>query len=513
MANLELSPRYREVNGPQEACGITAIFSKTGEPVSPMTPSLQSQLQHRGADSAGMSTVSNGNINTFVGLGKVAEVFPQNFPFGEHGLISDRAIGHNRYGTSGGDNKDDSHGAQPITAEWRNRKIAIAYNGNLPNILREKLKSRIPEKIRDGIFDTQDIANAIVLSPGNSWEEKIKNALNGIYMAYSLTILTDDGRVFGLRGPSGTWPLWYGETKDKIIFASETRVCKEENIKWKEVESGELVEATPNGVVRKKIFEETKQLLRCVLHDTYGAKQDSLMTEEGVTYGNFRQELGRQLAREYSIDADLIVGVPNTALVIAKTYAETLGRTATTLIEKREENGEKSEVRGFIAPNIDETSRIVSKKYKITNPELAKDKKVLLIDDSLIRGLTMGGDPKNNLKGVVGFVKDAGAREVHLAVVLPKFVNGCDMGYYIKKNQLVALARNENGKYIEHSEGEIANLIGANSVHFLSIDGVKRAYEKTLGKKEVACMACVGQPHPIDTIRLERPYEHAVSMR
>lgn len=500
MANLELSPRYREVNGPQEACGITAIFSKTGESVSHEDPSLQSKLQHRGADSAGMATWNNGNINTFVGLGKVVKVFPQDFDYKGHNLLSDRAIGHNRYGTSGGDKKDDNQGAQPTIAEWGNRKIAIAYNGNIPDILREKLKSRIPEKIRGGVFDTQDIANAIVSSLGGSWEEKIKNALDGISMAYSLTILTDDGRVFGSRGPSGTWPLWYGETDNKIIFASETRVYKDEDIKWKEVEPGELVEATPNGVIRKRIFEPTKQPLRCVLHDTYGAKEDSLMTEEGLTYGDFRRELGRQLAKEYVTDADIIVGVPNTSLVIAEEYAKELDRTPTILIEKKEGNGEKSEVRGFIAPNVDETSRIVNEKYKIPNPDLAKDKKVLLIDDSLIRGLTMGGDPKKNLKGVIGFVRDAGAKEVHLAVVLPRFVDGCDMGYYIKKDQLVALAKNENGEYIERSEQEIADIIGANSVHFLRIDGVKRAYEKTLGKREVACMACVGVEHPLKKI-------------
>lgn len=505
MANLEVSPRYKEISGPQEACGITAIFSKTGESVSNEDPSLQGKLQHRGTDSAGMATWNNGNINTFVGLGKVVKVFPPNFDYSGHNLLSDRAIGHNRYGTSGGDKKDDDQGAQPTIAEWGNRKIAIAYNGNIPDILREKLKSRLPTKIKDGIFDTQDIANAIVSALGGSWEEKIKNALEGIPMAYSLTILTDDGRVFGLRGPSGTWPLWYGETDNKIIFASETRVYDKENIKWREVKPGELVEATPTGVIKKRIFEETKRVFRCGLHDTYGAKEDSLMTEEGFTHGDFRRELGRQLAKEYVTDADIIVGVPNTSLIIADEYATELNRTSTILIEKKEENGEKSEVRGFIAPNVDETSRIVNAKYKIPNPDLAKEKKVLLIDDSLIRGLTMGGDPKKNLKGVIGFVRDAGAKEVHLAVVLPKFVNGCDMGYFIKKDQLVALAKNDNGEYVERSEQEIADIIGANSVHFLSIDGVRRAYEKTIGKKEVACMACMGGLHPLEAMK--RPPE------
>lgn len=505
MANRELSPHYSKINKPQEACGITAIFSKTGENVSPMIPLNQNELQHRGYDTAGIGVWNNGKIEFHVGQGRVLEVFPQDFPFED----SDRGIGHNRYGTSGESNKDDIRGAQPIIGEYRGRKLAMAYNGNLPDEMRQKLKSRIPEELQDGMFDTEDIANAIVSAEGETWEEKIGNGLKGIDLAYSLTILTDDGRVFGLRGPSGTWPLWYGETDDKIIFASETRVDKSENIKWKEVKPGELVEATPGGVLKRKIFKETP-LLRCALHDTYGAKEDSLMTD-GVRYAAFRRELGRELAREYPISVDLIVGVPDTGLVMAEGYVEELGRRASVLLEKNKENGE-SEKRGFIAKNVEETSRIVSKKYKIPRPELTRDKRLLLIDDSLIRGLTMGGDPNKNLKGVVGFVRDAGVKEVHLAVVLPKFVNGCDMGYYIKKDQLVAIARDENGEYVERSEQEIASVIGADSVHFLSIDGVKRAYEKILGEKEVACMACMGQPHPLDAIRSKNVGKQAVGV-
>ena len=501
MSKAELFVPQPERLGPREACGITAVFSKTGDKnISTMTPCLQNELQHRGFDQAGIAVWNNGKINVHVGQGKVLEVFPKNFPFEEKGLVGDRAIGHNRYGTSGGDNKDDTRGAQPAIGEYEGRRLALAYNGNLPDEMRQKLKLRIPEELRNSMFDTEDIANAIVSAEREAWEEKIKNALSGIELAYSVTLLTDDGRVFGLRGPSGTWPLWYGETDNKIIFVSETRAYQDENIEWQEVKPGELVEATSNGVVKRKIFEERTPLSRCSLHDVYGAKEDSLMTE-GIAYAVFRKELGRELAREHPlVDVDLIVGVPNTGLVMAQGYAEEFGRKSTVLIEKNEENKE-SEYRGFIAKNVEETIRIVSKKYKIPNPELARDQTLLLIDDSLIRGKTMGGDPKKGLKGVVGFVRDAGAKEVHLAVVLPKFVNECDMGYYIRRDQLVALVRDENGNYKELSEQDIASIIGADSVHFLSVDGVKRAYEKIFEQKGVACMACIGQPHPLDVIK------------
>jgi len=491
MANLE-SLYYRpEIEKNQETCGITASFSKIGELVSPMIPSLQDKLQHRGYDSAGMATYTDGKINAYVSQGRVDVVFPENFNFREYGLLSDRAIGHNRYGTSGEGNKDDTRGSQPVLSEYKGRKLALAYNGNLPDEVRHALKIRIPKKLRDSTFDTEDIANAIVSAKGETWEERIQNGLNKIDLAYSLAILTDDGRVFGLRGPSGTWPLWYGETDDKIIFASETRVYNDENIKWKEIEPGELVEATVSGVLKRKIFEQVP-LLRCGLHDAYGAKKDSLMAEN-ISYGDFRRELGRELAREHPINVDLIVGVPDTALIIAEGYAEELGRKSTKLI------GKNGEIRSFIAQNLEQTIQIINDKYRV-DEKLARGKSVLVVDDSLIRGKTMGGHPEKGLKGVISRVKDAGTKEVHLAVTLAKFVNGCDMGYYIRKNQLVAIVKDESGNYKERSEKEIAEIIGADSVSFLSVDGIRRVYEKILGKKDIACMACMGQPYPLDII-------------
>lgn len=506
MANLELSSYCPEIEKIQEACGITAVLSKIGGLVSSMTPSLQNELQHRGYDSAGMAAYDDGKINVYVGQGNVNVVFPENFNFAEHGLVSDRAIGHNRYGTSGETNKDDTRGSQPVISEYGGRKLALAYNGNLPDEVRQKLKLRIPEELRDSMFDTEDIANAIVSAEGETWEERIQNGLNGIDLAYSLTILTDDGRVFGLRGPSGTWPLWYGETDNEIIFASETRVYKDESVKWKEVEPGELVEATPNGILKRKIFKKVP-LLRCGLHDAYGAREDSLIAE-GIAYADFRRELGRELAREYPFYIDLIVGVPNTGLVMAEGYAEELGRKSTILIGKNRENKE-SEVRAFIAPDLERIINIVDKKHKV-DEEQAKGKGVLLVDDSLIRGKTMGGHPEKGLKGVVSRVRDAGATAVHLAFTLSKFVDGCDMGYYIRKNQLVAVVGDENGHYVERSEREIAEIIGADSVHFLSVNGIRRVYEKILGKKDIACMACMGQPYPLDIIRSRKLTKEAV---
>lgn len=490
MSKAELLIPRHETLGSREACGITAIFSKREEMVSPLIVSMQRELQHRGRDSAGIAAFVDGQINAHVGLGKVQEVFTEGFDFQISNLLADRAIGHNRYGTSGEEDKDDLAGAQPVVVEHDGRKIAISYNGNLPEKERRKLKTRFPQNISEKLkFDTLDIGNAIVYAEGKTWEERIIDGLRGIKGAYSLAILTDKGEMFGMRGPSGTWPLWVGESEDKIIFSSETRVKKTPDVEWSEVKAGELVMATINGVVRKRVYE-SQGLFRCGLHDTYGAKQDSFMKED-VTHEEFRRELGRELARENQLKTDLIIGIPNTGPPIADGFADQLGTKASHLIVAEE-------IRTFIAKTVEETVVGVNGKYRIEHPEEIEDKTVMLIDDSLIRGKTMGGDPQRGMRGVIDLVRMAGAKEVHLRMALPKFVNGCDMGYYIRRDQLVALVKMEYGAYQELSAKEIADRIGADSVGFLSIKGLRNVYERFFGNRDVVCMHCLGEPHPFD---------------
>lgn len=489
--NLSPSKVDTEPDKPQEACGITGIFSKKGKIVTPLLVSMQDSLQHRGRDAAGIATLDRGTrkINVYKHLGKVKKVFPDNFNFGKHGLLSHVGIGHNRYGTSGDDDKDSILGSQPVEAYWNGRSIAIAYNGNLPESERMKLRGNIPEELNRGLnFDTLDIANAIVSSDGRNWEERIKNALKGVYLAYSLTILTDEGELFGLACPSETWPLWAGETDDTIIFASETRVYKG-LIDWQRVRGGQLVKATQKGIEFVQLFPRATNF-RCALHDQYGARGDSMMTED-ITYRDFREHLGQLLAREHPIEADIYTGIPRNSISIAEGYVKELGRELTevfTLINKD---------RSFIARNNDEINAVISGKYAILHPEKLTGKKVLLIDDSLIRGKTAAGDCLKGVKGVINLIRDARASEVHFAVTLPKFTKDCDMGYFIRKDHLIALAKREDGQYEELSEQQIARRIGADGVYYLSMEGVKDAYEWAVGVREVACFHCVGGVHPL----------------
>lgn len=497
-SNLDDPSIPHSETGPQEACGISAIFSKTGKKVSPLLVPIQDKLQHRGRDAAGIATFnSKRGITVYKNLGRVKEVFPANFDFETHGLDSDRGIGHNRYGTSGDSEKDNLLGAQPLLVKWRGRALAIAYNGNLPESQRQKLKAKIPKGLKGPNFDTVDIALAVVSAEGETWANRIKNGLEGINLAYALTILTDQGEIFGLRCPAGTWPLWVGENQNQIIFASETRVI-ETDIKWKKVKPGELVEATPKGTLSRQIFSPTKKF-HCLLHDAYGARGNSIMTFKGgkpVTYSEFRKNLGRVLAREHPIFVDLYIGIPRTGLTIADGYAEELGKESSHLITLL------NNTRSFIGKDDREITAVVNGKYAILPSEVKqiRGRRVLLLDDSLIRGKTTGGDPLQGKKGVVELMREAGADEVHLALILPKFVSGCDLGYYIRENQLVALVKKEEGTYQELDERAIAERIKANSVSYLSIAAVQEGYEWAYKKRSMACMRCMGEPHPLDII-------------
>jgi len=299
------------------------------------------------------------------------------------------------------------------------------------------------------------------------------------------------------------------EDDKKIILSSETRVDEIDgfnNIVWREVKPGELVNITQEGIKKKQIFD-SPGFFPCSLHDMYGARRNSMMTE-GIRFKDFRKEAGRRLAREHTIKADLYVGIPETGLDIAEGYAEEQGKSATEIVTRREDI-DSDEARGFIGQNSDEIHKVIERKYVIREPEQVRGKKVVTVDDSNIRGKTAGGDPLNDgdensikkTKGYVDLLREAGATEVHTLFALPKFVRGCDMGYYIREDQLVAVVKGEDGRYETLDEQQIAKRIGADSVYYMSVRGVESLYEWAYGEKGIGCMSCMGQPHPLDTIK------------
>jgi amidophosphoribosyltransferase len=388
----------------------------------------------------------------------------------------------------------------PMLSEYKGRKVAVSFNGNLPDEQRDILRSRIPAELlkpRDKSFDSNDIADALSSAPGRDPVVYIQNAMRGIQGAYSLTILTDQGRLFGLRGPSGTWPLWVGEGRDKIVMASETRVEKalDEKVFWRQVRPGELVEATSEGIVSRQIFEEGPERI-CSLHAVYGAKADSLM-REGLTYGEFRKEMGRRLARQHPIEADIYVGVPDGGLDIADGYAEELGKTASRFIKK------KDNLRSYIAKSRKEAADIVSRKYEDMNREDFEGKSAVVLDDTIIKSLTLGGDKQNNVKGIIQMVRDAGATRVDAVVILQKFKRGCQIGYVIIEDQLVAIEQLPDGSVREVSDEEIAGKMGADSVTYATYETMKEGFDHALQKENAFCYSCMGGPNPLEVTLYE----------
>lgn len=502
--------RPREVElKPQEACGVFGITSTTGSDVATLVPRGINLQQHRGYDSAGIG-VSNfeGELAFHTGPGLAQDVFPEGFDFKEKKLSGPMAIGSNRYGTSelNGD-KDHISGAMPVTSEYGEWSAGMVYNGNLPDGMRRRLRSKIPaDLLREHSFDSQDIIDALVSAPGESWPDKFRATFHDIPGALSIIVQTKE-KQFAYRGETGTWPLWLGKVSGYLVLASETRVERifDGEVEWKEVAPGELIEIdreTAKLKSRQIIIPRPEILAECSLHAMYNARPDSTMTitPEGkrVTYGEFRGEAGRELARENpNFRADVYVPVPNTGNPIAEAFAAERGTTATYAMRKTpdERLPKGEEIKGFIQKNGNEAAAVLDR-YEVEGT-LIGGLKVAEFDDSLIKGLTAGGEPDK--RGTIRISKDGGATGVHAFFAMPKFVEGCDMGVVIRKNTLIAVEKQGDGAYVVLSDERVAEKIGADSVRYLSVSGLKAIYERTTGKPaEHLCLNCVGGGHPLE---------------
>lgn len=502
--------------GPQEACGITAILSKDGSPVSQYIGPMQGMLKRRGHDAAGIASLDGGSgkINIYKSLGSVAEVFPPDFDYAAHGVLSDMAIGHNRYTTDEKDNEKSLQDAQPLLVEGNGSVLAVAYNGNLPQDQRDILISRLPDELKSEKLDTRIIANAIVHAEGESLEEKVKNGMEGVDRSYNLTLMNEDGEIGAVRGTSGTMSLWVGESAKYTIVASETIVDTVEDIDdmtWRLMRPGEFVKATKEGATSVQLYDASDKIERCSLQDIYTLAREGWLVP-GLKVKDFRYEVGRTLARKGLKEVDIVASVPKGGDDIAKGFADELGVELTEVLVAHDGNT-------FIGNSEQAILEMIGKKQRLPNPQLVKGRSVRLIEDSVIRGNTSGGDRqerkndngswKERVKGFVELVRDAGATEVHVTAALPKFVNGCDLGYYIKEGQLVALMKNAEGEYDVLSDQEVAEAIGADSLTYLGIDELESLYDNLVGEKP--CTRCFFRNRPVDIFSRSETDKEAVA--
>ncbi len=447
----------------KEECGVFGIF---GHPeAANLTYLGLYALQHRGQEGAGICSSDGTKLYLEKSLGLVAEIFNEKVIKKLPGHI---AIGHNRYSTTGSSTLEN---VQPLMATYSLGSIAIAHNGNLIDIdtLREKLEK--DGAIFQSTSDSEIILHLIARAKSGQPIERIANAVRQVSGAFSLLLMTEK-ELIAIRDPYGIRPLALGSLHNAYVVASET--CAFDLIGanyMRDIYPGEMLIINENGLNSIKIFNSAKPA-HCVFEFIYFARPDSYIFDH-ICVNTIRKELGRQLAREHSIEADLVIPVPDSGVPAALGYAEESGIPFEFGLIRNHYVG-----RTFIEPK--QSIRHFGVKVKL-NPvrDALKDKRVIVIDDSIVRGTTS--------KKIVKMIRElGGAKEVHMRISSPPTIGPCFYGIDTPTRQeLIASS---------HKIEEIRKYTTADSLGYLSIEGLK----KVIPNADLFCMACFNCKYPID---------------
>jgi amidophosphoribosyltransferase len=423
-------------------------------------------------------------------MGLVSQVFNEDILAQLEGFI---ACGHNRYSTTGGSRAEN---AQPVFADGEHGRIFIAHNGNLVNseVLHEGL-------VRDGVAlrtttDSEVIAALVASAPGLTWADRVCRTMPKLIGSYSLVMLTKD-QLIGARDPLGNRPLCIGRRQGAWVLASESCALDTVGAQFvREVDPGEVVVIDDKGVSSFRAPVDTKRHALCLFEFIYLARPDSVI-EKTLVY-EARYAMGRQLARDYPVDADLVIGVPTTALPAAHGYAAEAGLPYRDgLMSNRYIH------RTFIQP--DQSMRTAAARLKYNPlPEVLKGKRVVVVDDSIVRGTSQ--------EQIVGMLRRVGAREVHLRISAPPLRHPCFLG--------VDMAT--YGELIAHRLNDveaIRDAVNADSLGYLTLEG---AYKAVGLPAEGFCTACFSGDYPVPVqlglerasrkLNLERPAGLEVDM-
>ena len=440
-------------------CGVFAVY---GHPeAAKLTYLGLYALQHRGQESAGIAAADGETILAHKGMGHVADVFT---PRVIEALPGHLAIGHTRYSTAG---DVDLKNAQPLTVSCQKGQVALAHNGNLVNAaaIRKELESR--GDIFQTTSDSEVIVHYFARSKHSGVSEALADALDRVEGAYSLVVLFKD-KVIGVRDPHGFRPLCLGRMDGAWVLASES--CAFDLIDATyvgEVEPGEIVILDGQGLTRLRFAPPTPT--QCIFEHVYFSRPDSVIYGRSVQQS--REMLGRLLAREHPVEADLVVPVPDSGVAAATGYAEESRIPMKMALIRNHYVG-----RTFIEPR--QSIRDFGVKLKL-NPvrSLLEGKRVVLVDDSIIRGTTS--------RKIVRIVRDAGAREVHVRISCPPTVSPCYYGIDTPdKKELIAATHNVEG---------VREFIGADSLGYLSLAGLRAAVDDRDG---TYCLACYTADYP-----------------
>jgi amidophosphoribosyltransferase len=444
-----------------ESCGVFGIYAP-GMDVARLTFFALFALQHRGQESSGIASSDGDNIRVHIGMGLVSHAFNESDLSCLTGHI---AIGHNRYSTTG---SSSSINAQPIVTNSNGRTIALAHNGNITNS--RLLQSELCERGHDfySSTDSEVIANLILSSPNLEWEEKIKYAAQRLQGAYSLTVMVED-KLIGIRDPMGVRPLCLGKINGGWVIASESCALDHIGAQFlREIEPGEIVIIDRDGL-RSFHMKEGKEAL-CIFEYIYFARPDSILRDR-LLYP-VRQAMGALLAQEYPVEADMVMGVPDSANAAGIGYAQASGIPYCEGLLKNRYVG-----RTFIQP--DQRLRDIDVQLKF-NPlsRMIAGKRLVVVDDSIVRGTTT---PR-----VVNLLKKAGAKEVHIRICAPPIRHPCFLGVDMAtKGELIAARK---------SILEIREHLGVDSLGYLSLESLIKS---TGLPGNIFCLACFTGDYPI----------------
>jgi len=450
----------------EEECGVFGIFSNNALDVARITYHGLYALQHRGQESAGIAVIDEGTVLHHKDMGLVSEIF--NRVILDH-LTGTCAVGHVRYSTTGSSKREN---AQPMVVKYKNGHMAIAHNGNLVNAADLRNKMEENGALFQSTSDTEVIANLISRYRVGSTniEDTLPKVMDEIQGSYALVIATPQ-KLVGIRDPLGIRPLCIGAIEDSYVLASESCALDSVGADFiRDVRPGEIVLIDKDGLTSVQAKTPGESRL-CIFEFVYFARPDSVI--DGVSVHQARVEAGKRLALEHPVEADIVIGAPDGGLNAALGYARQSGIPYGQGLLKNRYVG-----RTFIQPEQGQREIGVKIKFNAMKSEIA-GKRVVMVDDSIVRGTTT--------RRIVQMLKSAGAKEVHMRVSSPPYRFPCYFGVDISSTKQLIASQN--------SIEEIKNIIGADSLEFLSLEGLMKI---PIGADCGFCTACFDGNYPME---------------
>ncbi|RSL31743.1 amidophosphoribosyltransferase [Salibacterium salarium] len=455
-----------EIKGLNEECGVFAVWGH--KEAAQITYYGLHSLQHRGQEGAGIVASDEEQLSIHKGLGLVTEAFKE----GELDQLQGHAsVGHVRYATAGGGGLDN---CQPLMFRSQTDSLAIAHNGNLVNANGLKLELENQGSIFQSTSDTEVIAHLIKRSVYPNMEDKLSDALSMVQGAYALAVMTEK-QLLVAQDPNGLRPLSIGRLGDAYVVASETCAFDVIGAQYeREVQPGEIITFDKNGM-HSTLYASSEPRRMCSMEYVYFSRPDSNIDQ--INIHTARKNLGKKLASESPVEADVVTGVPDSSISAAIGYAEEAGIPYELGMIKNRYVG-----RTFIQPSQELREQGVKMKLSPVRG-VVEGKRVVMVDDSIVRGTTS--------RRIVSMLKEAGATEVHVRISSPPITHPCFYGIDIStKSELIAAS---------YSVEEMREKMGADSLSFISIDGMLNGIGRSNQDSNCGqCLACFTGQYPTD---------------